>query len=230
MNERQRDESRWFSHQMLLATVMSDRIRFVNMPTVKLLVGTMKDEIVVHRDILCGVSSFFEAAFASHFKESSEKTMTLPTECSETVEDFIRWLYAEKYEPLPDEKKAKGEQVPLRRTIELSVFADKYDIPDLQRCIIRFLLGCVDDGTPAPLMVDAEWAYQNTCRGSGIRRLLADWYALFNIGRAISSEPEKRAFLVRVPELAVDLVITMSSQNKIKTCSADYSTSQSEGL
>lgn len=62
---------------------------------VTLVVGAKSVVFTVHRDLIREASSFFEAAFKSvaSFKGSTEHSISLPEDDTETIDIFVTWLY-----------------------------------------------------------------------------------------------------------------------------------------
>ena len=72
--------------------------RFTNAAMVSLHVGLNASVIIVHKDILCNASAFFEKAFNSGLKEGLSQTMTLPEENAELFDILIGWsVYLHAY-------------------------------------------------------------------------------------------------------------------------------------
>lgn len=183
--------------------------RFSNICTVTMFVGKERTRFDVHQDQLCEVSTFFKAAFTSQYKESSKKTIELLEDDVDTVDLFVQWLYKQQCDlwsaPVDDESDL------LMQPIRLLVFADKYDVSSLKLYTFKELLAhSLEEGSEAPSEDVVKYAYNNTCRGSGIRTLLADWYALWNGAKWYQFRSTQR-WLLRHPEFAVDLVIAFSN-------------------
>ena len=170
--------------------------------------GEAKDTLQVHVDKICEASSFFRSAFTSRFKESMEKPIHLPEDNIDTVDSFVQWLYTSHYElPAYGDFEEEGGSLwwqPMR----LLIFSDKYDVPELRKLIFRLMLSCIKDEVKTRVDCILEWVYLNTCRGSGTRRLLIDWYASRDLEEKLES-PDVEDFLIRVPEFTMDLLIAM---------------------
>lgn len=191
--------------------------RFSNICTVTIFVGSEKTRFEVHQDQLCEASKFFKAAFTSQYKESSEKTIDLPEDDIDTFDLFVQWLYEHQCD-LWTARLDDTNSNYLMQPIRLLVFADKYDIPHLKKYILEKLLEHTRDRESVSPSVDAVvYAYSNTCRGSGVRRLLADWYATRN-GSTWFQAPSTVVWLHENPEIAVDLVVAFAkSKDQVLT-------------
>lgn len=142
--------------------------------------------------------------------------MELPEDDVDTFELFIQWLYKQRYE-LPE--------APLEPTVDktcwsylewpvkLLVLSEKYHISKLKLNVIEALLAYInmkDEFCPhVPPQPCVEYAYNNTNRGSGIRRLLADWYAQ-SLNSEWFTDQGTRDWLIDIPEFAIDLLIVIS--------------------
>lgn len=174
--------------------------RFSNVGTVAIFVGVENTRFDVHQDQLCKVSTFFKAAFTSDYKESSNKTMHLIEDDVDTVDLVIQWVYKQECNigvvPIDD----AGEM--WMQPIRLLVFAEKYDIPSFKLDTIEILVAHIQEhGSITPSKTVAEYVYDNTCRGSGIRKLLADWYTTRNPRKWFQMR-STHDWLLNYPELA----------------------------
>ncbi len=63
--------------------------------TVKLIVGPENDqkEFVIHKDLLCATSEFFQRAFSGRFTEGQTQEMRLPEDDPQVFSFFCDWLY-----------------------------------------------------------------------------------------------------------------------------------------
>lgn len=181
--------------------------RFSNICTVTLFVGSQKTRFDVHQDQLCEASAFFKAAFTSQYKESSTKTIDLLEDDVDTVDLFVQWLYKQKCNlwSVPVDKGGEYLMQPTR----MLVFADKYQIPTLKLYTLEAMVAHVQGGSEPPSDGVVEYAYNNTCRDSGIRVLMADWCAT-GVRRAWFQIRSNQDWLLRNPEIAVDLVVAFS--------------------
>ena len=69
--------------------------------TVKILVGTENDqqEFIIHKDLLCASSKFFEKAFSGPFVEGNTQEMKLPEEEPTVFAFLCDWLYTGRLGP-----------------------------------------------------------------------------------------------------------------------------------
>lgn len=167
----------------------------------------------MHLDQICEVSTFFKAAFNSQFREGSEKTMDLPKDDVNTVDQFIQWLYTRRYKVEKSEALTEKKAGDFLKPIHLLIFADKYDVPSLKCDVLNGMLDWIQNEKnvanlpPSPTAV--KHLYHNTCRNSGLRRLMTDWYAA-SVTVDWLEESSVQKWFLGLPEFAVDLVIALA--------------------
>lgn len=190
-------------------------------------VGDAKNEFHIHQNLLCGASTFFDAAFTSKFKEGSEKKMTLPEDDPEVFEAFVQWLYHQHYEILASDLSHEPGRY-LTQTMQLFILADKYGVTHLKNAIIDALVRNAQSKGKPPSRSAIHQIYEFTPPSSGIRVLLADWYA-WQAGRSWLQAPTLHTWLREHPDFAADMVAAMA---KFESNSQrnDYFKSLSSGL
>ena len=134
--------------------------------------------------------------------------MTLPEDDAETFEDFAEWLYSRKFEILPEPKEAR-----YMGPLKLFVLADKYNVNDLKNIVIEkiFILGKKWETRPSP--TEIAYIYEHTHQGSGIRKMIADWYA-WNIDLVWFECPNSQTFLRQHPDCATDFSVSLAKRFK----------------
>lgn len=101
---------------------------------------------MVHEHLLTHYSEFFRAALTGSFREAEDKTVKLEEDQPLTFEFFVHWLY---YQRFPDKSKGDADEITSawvkgddeknygstksRNLINLHVFSDRYNIPQLFR-------------------------------------------------------------------------------------------------
>ena len=111
-------------------------------------------EFIVHRDLLCKASPYFQSAFKGEFKEAQDRIITLDDVSTRTFGIFQTWLYSgtlvlpedsEAYlDPKRDHPKKcsdcgliDAEDDPAedwcKELLDIFVLADKYNVPLLRR-------------------------------------------------------------------------------------------------
>lgn len=144
--------------------------------------------------------------------------MQLPEDDESTFELFVDWLYCQRYEMLPDDgddEDDEGDNADERflQPFRLFVFADKYNVCKLKNLVVETLF--VDGRGPlrGPGHRAIAYAYNHTTQGSGLRKLLADWYA-WNIDLGWYEFPDIDAFLRQQPDFAPDVVLSFAKNLK----------------
>jgi len=190
-------------------------------------VGDVKNEFHIHQNLLCGASTFFDAAFTSKFKEGSEKKMTLPEDDPEVFEAFVQWLYHQYYEiPASDLRHEQARY--LSQTMQLFILADKHGVAKLKNGIIDALVRNAQSKRTPPSRFAIHQIYEFTPPGSGIRVLLADWYAC-QAPPSWLQEPTTNTWLRERPDFAADMVAAMA-RFETNSQKNDYFKSLSSGL
>ncbi|KAK4692921.1 hypothetical protein P7C71_g4374, partial [Lecanoromycetidae sp. Uapishka_2] len=193
-----------------MADVTPAKRKFGDISTVTLYVGATKIRFQVHEDLLCEASSFFNTAFHSHFKEGAEKEMTLPEDDAELFDVFVQWLYHQHYE-IPASDLGRGY---LLQTMRLYILADKYQITKFKTNIVDTLvIRSKTDKTP-PSFIAAHHIYANTPAKSGMRRMIADWYACMS-SASWWQQDTTQEWLRKHSDLAVDLIVSWSKHKRL---------------
>ena len=139
--------------------------------------GEEQTKLIVHKDVLCSASPFFQAACKPEWMKAEDKAITLPEDDPEAVKALVHWMYHD--EICVDEKKANvndanTEEEAMRGVwgifVKLFVLGQKYQIPPLQNDAIDAILVYVNTWSIELGVI--SYAYENTSSGSPLRRLL----------------------------------------------------------
>ena len=168
--------------------------RFSAIEMVLLEVGDEEIEISVHENVLFEASPVFKTAFASKFKESSERSIYLPDDDADLMDALIQNLYAPQ-----SGFREIGSTMELLR---LYVLADKYDTVQVKNRICDWLLSHLKPLPPSA--IEVEFVYGNTTSERPVRRLMVDWF-MWRIDAIWFDKEENRRWLKSVPEFAVDV-------------------------
>ena len=147
--------------------------------TVTLIVGKAKTAFLVHESELFEASSFFKAAFTSDFRESWERTMTLPEDDESAFELFIEWVYHPyfKIDPLPIPTSGEKAKYSLMQPVQLYILADKYDALKLKNAILSEIYTVMSSSSKiflnCPELI--AYVYAHTSPNSSMRRMFADF-------------------------------------------------------
>ena len=181
--------------------------RWAGVATVTLLVGEAKTTFQVHEAALFEASSFFKAAFTSMFRESSERTMTLPEDDESVFESFVDWLYHGRYD-IP--RRSEVAEIFLR-PVQLFVLADKYGVPDLKSLVLDQMFKLIKWTASRPSLDTVAYAYGHTFQNAAIRKLLVD-DMVWNRYHSYYQEAENQVWLRAHPEISTDLNVRFAKR------------------
>jgi hypothetical protein len=165
--------------------------------TITLVVGPGDKErrLVVHKDVLCGASPFFEAACKPEWMNPNDKVLKLPDDDPETIQAMVYWMYynticvleAISYRNFDFETTAEEAMGTIWGLFaKLYVCGDKYQMPRLQNDAADAMTEYSDNckfNCPAII----PWVYEHTSSDSRLRRLLVTIVRLFFCGDEIAS-------------------------------------------
>lgn len=135
--------------------------------------------------------------------------MQLPEDNVDTVDMFVEWLYEQRCDMFSD-KPWDSSDPRMMQAFQLLVFGEKYDIPSLESYVLGKILCLTEGDIMLCFKQDVmEYVYKNTCPGSGIRRLVADWSATYD-DRQWYQREDAQQWLLSNPEIAVDLLVAFS--------------------
>ena len=154
--------------------------------------------------------------------------MDLPDDDPQVVNGFAQWLCKGCYtlSQRPDEMNRQSFDLP----IKLLIFSDKYGVTRFRACILQTLKEYATNVEPETIYLPSDdamkYAYNNTCRGSGIRMFLADWWA----HTEVADDPEDdeddndadRQFFLDLPEFAIDVIDVLDGFAKPKGPNSFY--------
>ena len=173
------------------------------MATVTLLVGDNKKVFHIHEANLFEASSFFKAAFNSDFRESSERSMTLPEDDDFVFELFVEWIYRGCYK-LPLTQVPIPDLITYKRHVQLFVLADKYNVPNLKTAVLSELFIIIKKREYWPDADTIAYAFEHTFQNSLIRQFLADHMAC-NWPSAKYKDPEIQGWLRAHPDISTEV-------------------------
>ena len=135
--------------------------------TCTIFVGSAKEESVIHKDVLCEISSYFKAAFNGKFKEGEEGNISLLEEDPEIFELFQLWVYKGTFLLAGQEI----QDLASTSLVDLYIFAEARDIPTLQNSVVNALieLEVTDGQIPTDVL---SRVYANTRITSPLRKLI----------------------------------------------------------
>ncbi|KAL2072719.1 hypothetical protein VTL71DRAFT_12062 [Oculimacula yallundae] len=122
----------------------------LNNELVTIYVGPKRKEFLLHKNLLCKSSDYFDKAFNSNFQEAEKGTMFLPEDNPEAFALFVNWLYRST---IP----AGNAQSHVFRLADLYILADKICLVDLKDEVMDIIQDIafkykLDDVELVPLM------------------------------------------------------------------------------
>jgi hypothetical protein len=170
----------------------------------KLVVGEQKTSILVHKNLLCDATPFFDAALTTSFREATEQQILLPEDDADTVNRFVQWIYFKSY------GLSKDHDELFMQLARLYLFANKVLAYLLKNDIIRTLLYLQPQGVTPPMPVIA-FAFDHMPEHSPFRRLLVDWYA-WHVDLAWYGTSSGKIALGMVPIFTVELTSRLAER------------------
>jgi hypothetical protein len=110
-------------------------LRLLGEKFVAIYVGPKKTKFNLHENLLCDKSEYFKTAFRSGFKETQEKTLSIPEDSVDTFEYLVNFFYSPKFTLQPPES-----EFVMGVYFELYILASKLCIDTLQNVVINTLL------------------------------------------------------------------------------------------
>ncbi|KAL2066676.1 hypothetical protein VTL71DRAFT_2748 [Oculimacula yallundae] len=143
---------------------------------VKVYTGKEKHCWELHEDAICHHSPYFQKAFLSGFKESTEKSIELDEETSEVFGRVVDWIYTGvlrcnkcTHEP------QNHQEEDFMQYIKLWVFADKYMISGLSDSAVEVWSRCHRKADQTqPLVEEIDYIYENCPEKSPLRDRVVD--------------------------------------------------------
>ncbi|ESZ93752.1 hypothetical protein SBOR_5850 [Sclerotinia borealis F-4128] len=140
---------------------------------VKLLVGSeaRPETILVHKNLLCAASPFFEAACKPEWQVDEECVIVLPEDKPKLIKLLVYWIYNHEIVYL-----ASWKSLELTRAlINTYILAEKYQMPQLQNDIIDAMVYEIVEMGNYIFSPDSTMIYDNTLPSSKLRLLAVNF-------------------------------------------------------
>lgn len=111
---------------------------------ITVVVGKKKEEqrFLVHKDVICGKSKFFEAAVSTkRWREGQEKLVRLPECKPRAFQAYMHWLHSGSVVPEVYLGKAIEEEEEKEALVEAFIIGDFLDDASLRRAALDVLVG-----------------------------------------------------------------------------------------
>ncbi|KAA8564553.1 hypothetical protein EYC84_011473 [Monilinia fructicola] len=131
---------------------------------VKLLVGTHRKIFLVHKDMICAASPFFEAGFKPQWQKSGECIMELPEDDPTYFAPLLYWVYNNKVVHV-------HETMTVEALSRVYCLAEKYQMPRLQNDLIDAMVYEVVARNQYICISGLNEIFRNSLPGSKLRLL-----------------------------------------------------------
>lgn len=145
----------------------------------------------VSRVLLVTSSSWFEKALSKEFQEGQKRVLKLLDTTTETVENFVFWLYTNRNPFKPSARThTEDEEAHRAAAIHFWAFGDKHLIPSVQQIGMLALMRSMGEGDWPSLKI-IKLAYTVSAPGSALRELLSD-ISIEGIKARLTKTPRRR--------------------------------------
>lgn len=169
---------------------------------VDIYVGSEKTHWILHEQLLCYRSKFFQKIFSNDDTSSSEnKSFELPDEEEEPFQHFVGWLYSGSVR-IPEEEKDLGV------LLELYLMGEKWQIAALVRDVLETVRRFYKITNTYPSLRRVQYMYANTDVHSPIRQMMVACIArMMCVADSIPQHWDKA--LRKNGQLSVDIIQTI---------------------
>lgn len=188
---------------------------------ITVLVGPAEQQFIVHKNIICARSKFFEAACSERWLKSAKKLIALPEVLPQVFQKYLSWAYSGELDlswaaskdmdtlKVVDGLLYETDRM-VARGIELYLLGDRLDDIGLRNKTIRML---VSDTSKLPRPSTAHRVWDNTPENSPIRRMIVDRATMLTkrtfLAQSLAKYPEDF-----VQQVALSLLEDVPTKNK----------------
>lgn len=141
------------------------------------LVGPKEERFMIHKELICAKSKFFEAACSRRWKEGLEKTIRMPEVGPNLFQQYIAWIHINDLDIARvyiNDKQSPDDQ---RMLLGLYMFGDIVDDIALRKKTLGLLVSLTNVWKKFyPSVSGVSWVYTGTPPGSPLRKLIVDKY------------------------------------------------------
>ncbi|KAF2163135.1 hypothetical protein M409DRAFT_57802 [Zasmidium cellare ATCC 36951] len=149
--------------------------------TCKVIVGSRKDEFVMHTAFATAKSSFFKSTISQDWKEGKEKTVRLPQHEAGTFHVFVHWIYSGSLDFSIVDNTGAHDPPSYLNCGRVWALAHYLGAPQLQNQVIDRIIHKVARGDTRNVALSSlKHIWQITPPGSTIRQLLTNCVASEN--------------------------------------------------
>ena len=159
------------------------------------------ETFTVHKKFICHYSPYFDAAFNGNFIEGVTQKSEIEGHPA-VFSAFVSWIYTQKLE------KDVVDTLRHRDLYFFWIMADRFMVPRLQNQIMENLYLNGKGGHPAYTRSFLEYVYENTAKGSPLRKQLVEAFtrkSFLGKARILDDWP---------PEILVEMVLALNQRIK----------------
>lgn len=137
--------------------------------------GKKDSKFIVHKEILCAASPFFEAACKLEWQRVEKDIIRLPEDDPEVIKAFIHWIYFNGDIQLPLESRDRRNPIdrPEGLLVKLYILGDKYQMPRLRNQAVDALDRYHEANLVGFSLKVLDYASKNAAKHSALRTFLA---------------------------------------------------------
>ena len=185
-----------------------------------MLVGPDREKFSLHKDLVCGVSKYFQTAFNIKSERGVEPTITLEDVDVTHFKTFADWLYDE--DSLEFVLSSHGEEDHFGKILALFQLGERFGSTTLKQLLVDRIVSYIKTAREVHLdFSKVNELYSKTKAGSGIRRLMVDYIAWEADDKSIESTCIMD-WIPRQPELVGDLLLAYIRSSKSELPLAEW--------
>ncbi|KAF2234753.1 hypothetical protein EV356DRAFT_514890 [Viridothelium virens] len=161
--------------------LQSAAFKYFDSDPITVLVGPEAQRFVIHENALRSKSRFFEAALSKPWAEARERRVTLPDDDPEVFKLYVQWLYTDRIHcstPLSSNRNGWDFIDEMDLIIKAYCLGEKLqDVSFKDSLVDSFIaLRSLEKDMWLPHLPITKFLWENTPKGSSMRRLVVDYY------------------------------------------------------
>ncbi|KAL9095494.1 MAG: hypothetical protein Q9165_002365 [Trypethelium subeluteriae] len=161
--------------------LQSAAFKYFDSDPITVLVGLKAQKFIIHENALRSKSPFFEAALSKPWAEARERRVTLPEDDPEVFKLYVQWLYTDRIHcSTPPGNNSKGWDFIHEMDLIIKAYCLGEKLQDVafkDSLIDSFIaLRSLEKDMWLPHLPITKFLWENTPKGSSMRRLVVDYY------------------------------------------------------